>query len=354
MENSKVVYLILNGSPYGGSEKHVVDIFNKVNREKKLVYSHGNSLIDNIDNASGAISIGRGFFGFLKVLRIVKIEKPDILHAHAARGVFFARIVKLLLSKTGFCSFKLISTSHGLWVPPSKKKLRIGSLLHLFKEQDDITLAVSKFSRKELLDLGYAENKLKYIYNGIDFSTFDSVRTIKENVKNVAFIGRLTEQKGIYYLMELIKRERKSNVSFEIFGAGHLDDYVGKFIAQNKLKNVSFRGHTNNIKEVFSYTDLLIAPSLDEGLPYTLVEAINCGLPIISTKVGGIPEIVEDGVNGYLVDPGNIEQLCEAFSRIKTADLRSMSLESIKISKKFSLDKMVEAIESEYNKCLIK
>ncbi|ELB2784629.1 glycosyltransferase family 4 protein, partial [Vibrio alginolyticus] len=86
--------------------------------------------------------------------------------------------------------------------------------------------------------------------------------------------------------------------------------------------------------------------------PYTLVEAINCGLPVVSTVVGGIPEIVENGKNGFLVKPGDRDDFYRAFSKIKKENIESMSRESIRISQKFSLSTMVDSIVYEYEECL--
>lgn len=357
MENFKVLYLILNGTPYGGSEKHVVDVFNKVsesNIDAKLVYSKGNALIERINNTSNTLPLGRGLADFFRLLSIIYNEKPHILHAHAARALIFARFAKLILSVTRLHSFKLISTSHGLWIPPLKNKLQLHRLMHLLKTQDDLTLAVSDFSRRELIEKGYHAKKVKFIYNGIDFSHFDSVRIVKEHVRNVVFVGRLTEQKGISDLMDLVYRENetKSEVSFEIYGSGHLENYIKDYISKKNLKNVTVRGHTDNVSEVFYKADVLVAPSLNEGLPYTLVEAANCGIPILSTKVGGVPEIVYDGVNGYLAEPSDIDDLYSKFQKIKLSDIKSLSSESINVSQKFSLTIMVETILNEYRDCL--
>ena len=356
MKEYKVLYLILNGSPYGGSEKHVVDIINNIsnNIDAKLVYSEGNALIRGIKKTSMATPMGRGFFDFFKILKIIRNEKPDIIHAHAARALIFARMLKFLLTNFTNQKIKLVSTSHGLWVPPDKKKLQLHRLLHLFKGQDDLTLAVSKYSRYELIEQGYNKDKVKYIYNGIDFNNFNSSRNIKHKVENVTFVGRLTEQKGISHLMDLIDRESLNGdgINFEIYGSGHLDSYINDYIKVKNLTNVNVKGHTDNIKDVFLKADLLIAPSMDEGLPYTLVEAINCGLPVVSTVVGGIPEIVENGKNGFLVEPGDRDDFYRAFSKIKKENVEIMSRESIRISQKFSLSTMIDSIVYEYKECL--
>lgn len=357
MSKYKITFLILNGLPYGGSEKHVVDICNEIDKnrfETQLIYSSGNPLIERLNDKKRAVAIGRTVIDFFKILYIIKKEKPDVLHAHAARALIYGRLIKFILSIFFSQDLKLISTSHGLWVPKNKSRFGLHKLIHFFKGLDDVTLSVSKFSKFELINLGYKKDKVKCIYNGIDFNVFNSSREIKSKIQNVVFVGRLTEQKGISDLMHLILNESKneSNINFKIYGSGHLDKYINKFIFDNNIKNAQLKGHVNNIQDVFKASDLLVAPSIDEGLPYTLVEAINCGLPVISTFVGGVPEVVETGVNGFLVQPGNREALCKAFIKIKNENIQLMSHESIRISQKFSLYTMVRNIESEYQECM--
>ncbi|MFB1052063.1 glycosyltransferase [Paraliobacillus sp. JSM ZJ581] len=352
----KVVYIILNGDVYGGSEKHVVDLGNLVSDnkyDKYIIYSKGNKMIKHIDKKlmSNCIAVDRNLLNIKQITNIVKKINPDILHLHAARGIFIGRIVGFICQKIYKMKLKIMTTSHGLWLPKNKNNFIYKYLMHFMKKLDKATIAVSERSKKELLEIGYKSDQVYTIYNGVDFKKFDVYRKIKKKIYNISFVGRFTEQKGIRYLMEAIN-DLKSNLHFHIYGEGELENYINDYIKKNQLNNVKLMGYSDNVGEVFKDTDLLIAPSINEGLPYTLVEAINCGVPIISTNVGGIPEIVEHGRNGLLIKPSSTTALVNALEEVKKMDISSFSKESIVISKKFSVKSMVESVEMVYEKVM--
>lgn len=134
------------------------------------------------------------------------------------------------------------------------------------------------------------------------------------------FLGLLNKNKGIYDLLTLISKhhsELTSHFIFHIGGNGEIDK-VCNFIKQNHLDDVvKFEGWVSGSKkqELLSLADVYILPSYNEGLPLSVLEAMSYKLPIISTTVGGIPEIVENGINGFLITPGDQEAI---FDRIIT------------------------------------
>ena len=353
---TKIIYIILNGTPYGGSEKHVTDLMNLIDKdkfEKILIYSKGNNLIEKIEknNRENCIPIDRGILSIVKVIKLLKENKPDIIHVHAARGIFIGRIATLLYKAIYKSKVKLIATSHGLWLPNKKNNCVYKFLMHFLKDKDDKTIAVSYTSKDELIRCGYDTKKLKTIYNGVDFEKYNKYRKLKFKVENISFIGRFTDQKGIKILLEAIKND-KNEFKFNIYGEGELENYIDEYINKNNLTNVKLHGYSNNVVEVFEQSDIVVAPSIDEGLPYVLIEAVNCGLPIISTEVGGIPEIVYNLENGLLIESNSSSKLNEALDKIRKLDVRKLSKKSIEISKKFSIETMIEEIEQVYDEVL--
>lgn len=348
-----ILYLILNGKTFGGSEKHVVDLFNLVNEEKfnkYLIYSKGNSLIKDIDNNKQNVYCeNRDVFSIFKLIKRVKNINPDILHCHATRAITIGRFIVFYLNTFFNYNIRLISTSHGLWLPKDKDNKFYEFLMHFMRKYDDMTIAVSEKSRIELLKLGYKPSKVITIYNGINFLKFDQYREIKTECKNISFIGRFTDQKGIKYLMKALK-EYKNGFCFKIYGAGELEKYIKNFIIKNNLKNVSLEGYSNNVGKAFKDSDVIIAPSMNEGFPYTLIEAINCGLPVISTDVGGITEIVKDKKNGIIIKKGSKKSIINSLELIKKMNIEKLSKNSIEISNKFSIDNMIRKIENLYKK----
>lgn len=348
----KVLYLILNGETYGGSEKHVVDLVNLISNEnydKYLIYSKGNKMIENIDldKKNNCLAINRNILVLKDLVRIIKEINPDILHLHAARGITIGRLAALICKRVYKMKMKIVATSHGLWLPNNKNNSIYKFFMHFMKRIDDITVAVSENSKEELIKIGYEAKKVITIYNGVDFGYFDKYRNIKNKVKEVGFVGRFTDQKGIKFLLEAIKND-KNKFNFKIYGDGELKSYISDFISENKLTNVKLLGYSNNIGEVFKEIDILLAPSIDEGLPYTLVEASNCGVPIISTKVGGVPEVIFNLENGLIIESGSTKAITKALNQIKELDISSLSKRAIIISQRFSIFEMIQKVEDVY------
>lgn len=354
---TKILYVILNGKEYGGSEKHVVDIINNIDKKKYEIYlimSKKNIMKDNIDenNIKKIYLLNRNNpLCILKIRRIIKKIKPNIIHAHAARGVFITRLAcKKIKVKQ---KFKLLCTIHGWILEYLKFNKLLQKMLLLNRELDDKTLTVSKFSMDELIEKGYEPKKLKYIYNGIDTKKYNENAIIKRNVKNISYIGRFTNQKGIIYLMNAIEKLKDYKYNFYIYGAGELEEYIKEFINKKVLRNVTLGGfiESNNVKEKLYNTDILLLPSIDEGFPYILVEAIACGVPCIATKVGGVGEIIDDSV-GKLINSKNEEEICNAIIEIEKGDIGILSKNCIEKSNEFNIYNMIRQIEDVYGEVL--
>lgn len=356
-KKKKIMYVILNGSEYGGSEKHVVDIINNISKEDYepyLICSPKNEIFEHLneENKKNVYKINRGISSILKIYSISLKLKPDIIHAHAARAIVLTRFA-YLLRKLTFQKGKLICTAHG-WVLEYLKHKKMYEKAFLFmKKLDHKTLAVSKYSMDEMIEKGYKEDKMKYIYNGIDNEEMIKNAKLKKDLKKISYIGRFTNQKGIVYLMETIKTFRNSEIKFEIYGKGELKQYIEEVIKKEKLKNVELKGFLDakEVKNVLYDTDALILPSIDEGFPYILVEAVSCGVPCIASNVGGVSEIIIDNKTGKLTEKKNVDSICKAIKEIEKGDISLLSQNCLKTAKKFSLKKMIEELEKIYRKC---
>lgn len=357
----KILYVILNGPEYGGSEKHVLDIINNIDEKKYepyLICSIGNDISKKIDNKykDNIFEIERGITSIFKIYKISNKIKSDIIHAHAARAIVLTRLT-YLLRKLTFKSGKLICTAHGWVLEYLKHKKIYERMFLLFRRLDYKTLAVSKFSMNEMIEKGYKENKMMYIYNGIDNSKIIENSKLKESVSNINYIGRFTNQKGIKYLMEAIKRMSKDNsIKFNIYGKGELEDFIKSEINTNNLTNVNLKGYidSKDVKSVLDETDVLLLPSIDEGLPYILVEAISSGVPCIASDVGGVSEVIINEKNGLLIEKKNVDSICSAIEKIKGMDIKQMSIECKNQAKNFSINNMLEKLEALYDECIEK
>lgn len=162
-------------------------------------------------------------------------------------------------------------------------------------------------------DCQISENNIK---------SFPKIR--KEKEFNIIFIGRLSPEKGIMNLLEAIKELNRTEIRLRLVGDGREKENIAKWIKDNAMESaVNLRGLKAWGGELFSeieWAHCLVIPSYNEGLGMVCVEAMACGIPVIGSNVGGIPEIVKDGYNGLLVEPGSIEQLKEKILNICTRE----------------------------------
>ncbi len=165
----------------------------------------------------------------------------------------------------------------------------------------------------------------------------------------------MEEHKGIKYLLEsasLLLRSR-NDVSFLIVGDGALKEELKILCADLKIEeNVIFAGERSDIPEILSLTDIFVLPSLREGLPLTILEAMACGKPVIATNVGGVPEVVNDGVSGILVYQGDPEALHRAMNELleDREKLKRMGHNGKKVcNENFDSKTMIGKIENLYD-----
>jgi glycosyltransferase involved in cell wall biosynthesis len=175
------------------------------------------------------------------------------------------------------------------------------------------------------------------VYNGIDTTIFKRLKrkNESENVKLIC-VARLLKRKGIHHLLLALSQMNLNNVELLIVGTGNFENELKGLSAKFNLnKTVSFFGYCNNYKlpELYSGADIFVLPSLTESFGIVFAEAMACGLPIIGTTAGGIPEVVRNGENGVLVPPGNVNKLKNALVKlINNNELRKkMGEKSIKI-----------------------
>jgi len=258
-------------------------------------------------------------------VRIVRDFSPDIIHAH---NIFFTTSLLAVLIKGIFRS-KFVFTAHLGKV----ENLRLLGHLKAFTAEIyesvlgrtilsscDIVIAVSNSVRDHILSLGVSPRKVVVIPNGVDINEFNPFFDVRGNsnvnINHVIFIGRLIPNKGLDYLVEaarLVISSGVSGIKFKIVGEGPCKHQLEKSIVKLGLTPYfELLGHVPKISDVLRNGGIFVRPSLTEGMPLTVLEAMASGLPIIATRVAGTSEIVIHNETGLLVEPGNVRQLAEA------------------------------------------
>jgi len=214
--------------------------------------------------------------------------------------------------------------------------------------------------------LNVKEDKIAIVPPGVDCNYFDPERPeVKSRSaelrgkldlaedKIIGYVGRLLQGKGMYYLISAMKRlkDEHSDVTLLIIGDGPERASLERMTTTAGIKAI-FAGWQNDVLPYYSVMDVFVLPSLFEGVPNVLLEAMAMRKPAVATNVGGNADLVENGVNGFLVSARDPQQIACALEKlIENGDLRSRFGRSSreKVVKLFSLDKTVERVERVYN-----
>jgi glycosyltransferase involved in cell wall biosynthesis len=206
-------------------------------------------------------------------------------------------------------------------------------------------VAITPGIASELARAGVRADKIRSISNGVDTTTFTPVCRARKNALRrqlgmptsaivVTYTGRLVSYKGLPTLVEVAgaMRQEHDNVHFVLVGSGGLDLHnceaeLRQQVTRSGLEeSVHFAGDVTNVHEYLQASDIFVLPTQDDAFPVALVEAMACGLPVVTTTVGGIPQIVSHESNGLLVAPGSRQELYRALRQLITDASRSIDL----------------------------
>ncbi len=251
------------------------------------------------------------FFALLKMIFLLAIKPIDIVHAHPSENNGFYRYIPFFLISKIYRK-KVIFHIHGglfdqFFYNSNKIKRK---LIKLCLSSCDLVICLSQFAEKFFNSIG--------IYNTVVLPNTVNVASFNpycNNSKYITFLGFIEEQKGVYDLIDAFSIcESNKYLKLNICGSGDIVK-LKKKIQKLKLDNqIIVYGWVNSSKkdEILRNSLFLILPSYNECLPMVILEAMANGLPIITTPVGGIPELVNDSKNGIFVQPGNIQQIANA------------------------------------------
>jgi glycosyltransferase involved in cell wall biosynthesis len=229
-------------------------------------------------------------------------------------------------------------------------------LKKVYTEKIDYVLPPSEFYMKKLIKDGIPKDKISYIHNFIDVDSFD----VKTEDKGYAlYFGRLSREKGILNLINAFAKIEKGNLY--IAGTGPEQEEVEQVIKDNKLeKRVKLLGFLNKdeMKETIRNCKFVVVPSIwYENCPYSVIETLCTGKPVIGADIGGIPELVKDNENGFIYKYDSIEELSDKMKTLFENDklVKQFSKKAKEIAKEqYSKENYYKKIIKIYNKVLNK
>ena len=287
-------------------------------------------------------------------LSLIRREKADVLHLHGWIAANFGRVAGKI------AGIPTIMHEHGV-DPNFPLSQRIAD--KLVSPFNHIAVAVSKSVRDFIIaNRSVRPSKIRIIYNGAPLDEFspaapklvDQARDefgIPRECRVIGTIGRLDTQKGITYFLQAARKIMSPQIRYLIVGDGpKKQDLEDEAKGLGLGASIIFAGHRSDVPIVQSLLDIQVFPSLWEGTPLTVFEALAMGKAIVSTNVDGLGEVLADGECALVVEPANPDQLAERIQRVLSDPSLADQLRAgaIAQSRKFDISQTVKNLESLY------
>lgn len=374
-KKTKICFVVTKGV-WGGAQKYVYNLATELPKDRYqsvVITGAGDALpqkltekgvpVFKIESMKRDISIFSEINSAYKLFRFIKKEKPDILHLNSPKAGGLGALIGRILFVP-----KIVYTAHG-WTFNEDRPLLQNALimffswLIIFLSHEVIVIAPREEEQAKNLPL-VNPRKITLIRNGVEKINFKDKmlarKELAEKTENKNFaenelwigtIAELHKNKGFEYAIEGLK---KVNHPFKYFilGEGEERNKLEKIIKKLELENKVFLvGFTDKASEYSKAFDIFMLTSVKEGLPYTILEAGQAGIPTIATSVGGTPDTIENSKSGILVTKARAGEITRAVEyMIENPKERKVFGENLKdkIEKVFSLDQMLERTEKLY------
>ena len=282
-----------------------------------------------IEGFGRRVSLGGDVKAFLSLIAAIRSFKPHIIHTHTAKAGFLGRIASIVSLQPSI----RVHTFHGHllngYFGPLKRRLVIiaEKVLAVFTHE---LLAVGDKVRQDLLAVGIGNSKkFGLMPPGLEIGQLPNKKVSQESYGlsttklQCAFIGRITQIKRPDRFLDVVSEIKRRGVGLEFFiaGDGELLDICRNRIASENLP-VRILGWQSDIEKVLAVADMVVLTSDNEGTPLSLIQAGMAGLPVVTTRVGSVPEVVLDGTTGIITSL-DFHQIADALEKlVNNSDLR--------------------------------
>ncbi|MDT0554799.1 N-acetyl-alpha-D-glucosaminyl L-malate synthase BshA [Patiriisocius hiemis] len=300
-----------------------------------------------------------------KLVDMVKLHKIDLLHVHyAIPHAYAGYMAKKMLQAEGI-SIPMVTTLHGTDITLVGNHPHYKPAVTFSINKSDVVTSVSESLKEDTLRLFNVSNGIEVVPNFIDTSKINTAFTdcqrdlmATEEERIVAHISNLRPVKRITDVIEIFDRIQKEiPAKLLIVGEGPEHEPALQ-LAKDKgiAKKVVFLGNSNEIDKILCFSDLFLLPSEKESFGLAALEAMVNAVPVISSNTGGLPEVNEDGVSGFLSDVGNVDEMAKnALSILRDPEvLQQFKNQAKEVSQKFDTQAIVPMYEAVYKKALKK
>ena len=302
------------------------------------------------------------------VKKILKKEKPDIVHVHTPVGispsvfkavkslgiplVFTLHDYYLMCPRIGLlhASGKICTTPHPLCKIYSKFNKKLVS------DAPDVVIAPSKFVMDMHIDNGFFNSAKKIVLqNAVDFESNGSVAKKDHGCIQYLYVGQIRPHKGIHTLIKAFSKLKYENIKLNIVGSGIHETELKRLAYDDKRNTFHGRVSYDNLKKMYEISDFTVVPSIwYENSPLVIYESFSHGTPVIGSRIGGIPELVIDGYNGYLFEAGDISELNKVLEKSLNNKMiySELCINAIESFKRYDMPRHIEKLEQIYTECI--
>jgi glycosyltransferase involved in cell wall biosynthesis len=369
----RIAYLI-DGLSMGGAERLMVPLLKHLSREHFEPYvcamqsKDGNPMADEI-RALGIpveclnIKRLRDFDAIPRLRKYLKGIEADLVHTQLEAANILGNISAKLLRLPSVCTIHVMPSLDVKTKTKLHQRVEWFALRHFC----DHVISVSEEARQYHMQIsGTSPDQISTIYNGIDLSAFvhmDQAReraavraelAIPRDSNVLVTVAVLRPPKGIQFMIRALPSILAShpNTYYLIVGSGsHHSVLVEEVNRAGVRERVIFAGMRKDVPRMLAASDVFVLPTLTEALPTVLAEAMAARLPIVASKVGGIPEMIANGQNGFLIRPEGLNDLIRECNHLldhpeKRADMGAEGWKTV--NRKFSIERQVEQLKELY------
>jgi glycosyltransferase involved in cell wall biosynthesis len=317
------------------------------------------------------ISPIRDLRAIVHLAQLIRRERPTILHTHTAKAGAVGRIAALLAR--GARPPIVVHTFHGHVLRGYFGRLTtfgFRTLERWLARTSTSLIAVSPEVRDDLVQLGVAPaSKFTVIRLGIDLprrvDNDDAQRRetrrqmgLRDEAFVVGWVGRMTAVKRTDLVVSALERLVARNVDAFVVLVGdgpdrdHLERYAHEL---GVIKRCLFLGYQEDVARFYDAVDVLVLPSINEGTPVSVIEALAARRPAVATRVGGVPDVVRDGVDGFLVDSDDPDDIAERLAELASDPVRRAAMGEAghaRVLERYAVDRLVDDVDTLYRELL--
>jgi L-malate glycosyltransferase len=299
-----------------------------------------------------------------KMVDVCRHEKLDLLHVHYAIPHATSAVLAREILRSEGMYVPVITTLHGTDITIVGQDPSFEPVVTYSINKSDGVTAVSDYLRRETYEHFSIQNEIEVIPNFVDTERFK--RTNKEHFRQalcpngervLVHVSNFRPVKRASDVVEVFTRLRTQGLPMKLLLVGDGPDRMSvehQARSSGFYEDIRFLGKQDPVEEILSIADVFIMPSGSETFGLAALEAMACGVPVVATQIGGIPELVQEGIDGFLCELGDVEALTDRTRRLVTdEDLhKTMAAAALDRAATFNIDRIVPAYEAYYERIL--